>query len=138
MADFWVKTCKLNTSNMEEDFLKQLAQQLRKPEGQMAGDVVPLMNKTNAEMNLHSIEILNPQAKEHILEVGMGNGYFLKDILFKAPNIKYSAVDYSKEMVEQAKRLNKDAVDKGIADFKLGSAEKLDFEDSTFQKVLSV
>lgn len=123
---------------MEEESIRAMAQQLRKPEGDMAEQVSLKMNQLNAEMNIHAISILNPQTAENILEIGMGNGYFVKDILAKSPYIRYSGVDYSQEMIKEASLLNKESIKKGKVDFSLGTASNLDFKDNTFHKALSV
>ena len=39
------------------------------------------MNLGNKQINLNSYQLLNPKAGERLLEIGMGNGYFIPDLL---------------------------------------------------------
>lgn len=123
---------------MDEKSIKELARQLRKPEGELAEQVIRKMNESNAEMNRQTIAALDVKPRDYILEIGMGNGKHVKEILEKSANLKYSGVDYSEEMVHMAKELNQQLIRQNKVDFTLGSADKLPFRDNTFDKVITV
>lgn len=123
---------------MHEEALKEIARQLRQPHGEHATEVGDRMNKGNQEMNLLAINMLNVQANDVILEIGMGNGFFVKDILALAPAIHYIGCDFSEEMVNAAIAHNKDLIDNSQAKFFLAPADQLPFELPTFNKVLTV
>lgn len=74
---------------MTEEQLKNIALQLRKPEGDWGIEMGEKMNVGNKFINLHTIDVLNPKANDVILEIGMGNGFFVKDI-FKLE--KYNSI----------------------------------------------
>ncbi|HEY8400774.1 MAG TPA: class I SAM-dependent methyltransferase [Cytophagaceae bacterium] len=123
---------------MTEEQIKQLAAQLRKPEGEYGVQVGKQMNQGNAPMNLHTLAVLNPVEKDKILEIGMGNGYFVKNIVNLHPSIRYTGVDYSELMVEQAIQNNQQIVEEGRAEFYLGQADDLPFGDHSFNKIFTV
>ncbi len=123
---------------MDPNTLKQIAAQLRKPEGEMAAQVGEKMNEGNRLLNLRTIGRLSVASGDHILEIGMGNGSFVPVILSVAPTVRYTGCDYSPEMVGQALARNQVAVENGRARFLVGDAGSLPFPESQFDKVLTV
>jgi ubiquinone/menaquinone biosynthesis C-methylase UbiE len=123
---------------MEEENLLKMASQLRKPEGEEGIKTGVSMNQGNRFMNLQAIRILNPSPGDSILEIGMGNGMFVKDILEHDEMIRYTGFDHSALMVEEAKRINADAMAKGKADFLVGDVSTLPFPGRSFNKILTV
>lgn len=123
---------------MDEITLKLIALQLRKPEGEMGLQVAEKMNSSNALMNQWSIEQLQVSPMDNILEIGMGNGLFARDILVNDPSVRYSGCDYSETMVIEACALNKQYIENGQARFIHATADKLPFGNHTFDKVFTV
>lgn len=123
---------------MNEKLLKNIAVQLRKPQGELAVQVGEKMNVGNLQINLLTIDALDLKGSENILEIGMGNGFFVKNILLKHPNVKYSGCDYSEIMVQQAKIINAEFISAGRAQFHQTSAHELPFENATFDKVFTI
>lgn len=123
---------------MNEEELKGLAAQLRKPSGEWALRVGEFMNTGNADMNKHAIEMLNPTAGDRILEIGMGNGYFVSEILSKHEDITYAGCDYSQEMVDAATSNNVQYADEGRAEFICSDAMSMPFADGAFNKIFTV
>ena len=121
-----------------EQELRQLADQLRKPEGAYGSEVAKFMNEGNLPMNLHALAVLNPSAGESILEIGMGNGYFVKNILNLDPSIHYIGCDYSPEMVEISSENNQDFIDQGRARFFMADASEMPVEDHSIDKVITI
>ncbi len=56
------------------------------------------------DLGIIAIERLNPKKNEHILEIGCGNGMVTIELAKRIPNGKITAVEISKEMIEQAKK----------------------------------
>lgn len=123
---------------MNEEEAKALAKQLRQPEGEMGIMVGQRMNEGNQYMNLHTIEKLDPQEGENLLEIGMGNGFFVKEIVSKHPSIKYTGCDFSKLMVEESIKNNQELVTTGRVFFIHTTAESLDFEKDHFDKIFTI
>ncbi len=123
---------------MNEEAFKSIAAQLRMPHGEYGLEVGEKMNEGNLHINLNTIETLDPKANENILEIGMGNGFFVKHILSVDQSIKYSGCDFSELMVEQANKRNDEFIKSGQAKFFLANADKLPLEDKTFDKVFTI
>lgn len=121
---------------MEKDELKILAQNLANPQGEKGIEIGEMMNATNISMTLESIKTLLIEDDEHILEIGHGNAAHLKNILSRAQNLKYTGVDISETMYNEAVKLNKNF--ESQANFVLYEGKKLPFEDKTFDKIFTV
>lgn len=121
---------------MDSEKLKILARNLNSPQGEKGIEIGEMMNATNIGMTLESIKALLIEDNEHILEIGHGNAAHVKSILNKAQNVKYTGVDISETMYNEARRLNSGYKDH--ADFVLYEGEKLPFEDKTFSKIFTV
>lgn len=121
---------------MEKDELKILAQNLANPQGEKGIEIGEMMNATNISMTLESIKTLLIEDDEDILEIGHGNAGHLKMILDKAKNIRYTGIDISETMHNEARKLNKEFEIQ--ADFVLYEGKKLPFQDKTFDKIFTV
>ena len=93
---------------MEKDELKILAQNLANPHGEKGIEIGEMMNATNISMTLESIKALVIDDGQQILEIGHGNAAHLKSIMSIAKNLRYTGIDISETMHNEAKRLNKE------------------------------
>ncbi len=121
-----------------EDDIKRMAAHLRKPEGEDGIHVGELMNDGNAGINLHAIAVLHPKQGDSILEIGMGNGQFVKHIVCVDSDIYYRGIDYSDVMVEESIARNQNLKEFYDIGFELGTAHRMPYEDSSFDKVLTI
>lgn len=121
---------------MEEKDLKILAQNLANPEGETGLKVAEMMNATNIGMTVESIQTLLIEDGESILEIGHGNAAHVKSLLNLAKDLKYTGIDISETMHNEAQRLNDEF--KNQAEFVLYEGTKLPFEDQTFDKIFTV
>jgi len=120
-----------------KDF-KTIASQLRKPHGDQGTEVGKMMNKGNRLMNLAAIEQLNVELKDNILEIGMGNGIFVRDILEKDRSIRYTGCDFSETMIREAIINNRDFIKSGQASFIKANFKRLPIKNASFNKILTV
>ncbi len=115
---------------------KELAKHLKQPQGETGKEVGLQMNKGNKYICLNSYKLLKPKSEDCILEIGMGNGFYIKYLLTLADNkLQYTGVDFSPVMIEEATKLNKDFIDAGIVNFLQASIEELPFENDTFDYI---
>lgn len=114
---------------------EELARHLRKPQGDIGKEVGLQMNKGNKHMSLNAYELLSPLSESHVLEIGMGNGFFVKDMMKMAKNLRYTGVDYSDIMIEEANRINESLVEEGSVEFKFASVDNLPFTDNSFDYI---
>lgn len=127
----------MNKQPTEEELIAT-ASQLRKPEGQAGIEIGNFMNEGNLVMNLHTLAAVNPQADENILEIGMGNGAFVKNILRLDDSISYTGLDYSELMVEESIKNNQEFTAQKRAQFVHGDIQKMPFEDSSFDTIFTI
>ena len=123
---------------MDEEQLKQIASQLRKPEGEAGIKTGEWMNVGNLQMNKDVLKVLASANKENIFEVGMGNGLFVKEILKNKPLTTYTGCDFSHEMVEEAKKINAPWITREQARFIKANANSLPLGNALFDKIFTV
>ncbi len=123
---------------MEEQYAREVAAQLRKPEGVFGRQVGFNMNEGNLVINLRALDVVDAQPGERILELGMGNGAFVKQLLGEDHTIKYTGADFSELMVEEAIILNQELVDDDRARFVLSDGLTIPFRDGEFDKAFTV
>lgn len=123
---------------MDEQQLQQIAAQLRKPHGDDGIKTAEMMNKGNLHIHLNTLAILDATAGDAILEIGMGNGFFVKDILSKHTSIIYAGCDYSALMVEQAEEMNTEWTSQGRAEFIHADIAAMPFPDHKFNKIFTI
>ena len=123
---------------MDEETLKAIAGQLRQPNGEYAIQVGEKMNEGNLHINLNTFEALNLEKGDSILEIGMGNGYFVKNILSVDDSIKYTGCDFSKIMFDEACIRNEKFITSRQATFHNTDANELPFDREVFNKVFSI
>jgi ubiquinone/menaquinone biosynthesis C-methylase UbiE len=83
------------------------------------------MNKSNKDICLNSYKELNPKSNSLILELGMGNGYFINELLALNDNLKYIGLDCSQAMIDEATTLNQKLINEQKVSFVNGSIENL-------------
>ena len=72
---------------MTEDQYKEIANQLRQPRGEAGVQTGVRMNEGNALINRFAIEALDLSPGEVVLEIGMGNGFFVRELIEMAPGL---------------------------------------------------
>jgi ubiquinone/menaquinone biosynthesis C-methylase UbiE len=112
-----------------------IAQQLRKPSGEMATVVGNAMNKSNESLYDLVLDTMRLQDGESVLEIGFGNGKFFDKLFLTTPGLKITGLDYSEEMVNEAKENNSHHVEAGRLQLQQGSSDKMPFADNNFDKI---
>ncbi len=123
---------------MDEKDLKTLAEQLSCPSGDFGKRVAEMMNESNIRMTLESIVAMKIRPGDHILEIGHGNALHLKEILDAAENIRYTGLEISETMHQEAKRINQNFIKNNVAGFILYDGEKIPFEERSFDRIFTV
>jgi len=119
---------------LSENELQELAQQLRCPDGESGLKVGEMMNFTNSNIIIKTIESLNIKNDDTLLEIGPGNGGHVKDIITIAKNITYFGIDISETMVEEAENINGDLEN---VSFRLTDGEHIPFSEKHFDAVFT-
>lgn len=114
---------------------KKIAKQLRRPSGRLATYVGEQMNIGNQDLYNFTLQHIDIQNGERILEIGYGNGKFYSDIFEKSPNADISGIDYSQAMYKEAVANNKQLIQEGKLDLHYNSSDVIPYEDNIFDKV---
>ncbi len=123
---------------MDEYQLRQIAAQLRQPHGEPGVEVGQRMNVGNELINRRAIAQLAVQPGDRILELGPGNGFFVRDILAVDSTVRYVGCDLSDVMIDQANQLNAEWVRGGQAQFVLRTGSALPFADASFDTLFTI
>lgn len=115
--------------------LKELARQLRCPDGDTGIEVATVMNKTNNNIINQTINSLAIKKADSILEIGPGNGSHIAAMMKIDESISYSGIDISETMILEAKKRNTKLDN---VSFQLTDGESIPFKDNTFDKVFTV
>lgn len=126
---------------MEQQFteaqLKDLAAQLRCPQGEMGIETGLNMNTGNQAMIAATIDLLELKAGDHVLELGPGNAQHLSSLLDQYQVSSYHGLEISQTMCEQAIALNKDS-DQSKISFSCYDGLRLPFENGSFDVLFTV
>lgn len=117
---------------------EEVAKQLRKPEGENGIKVAKGMNQSNAFLYNITLENLSIKDNDHILELGFGNGFFIKNVLEKAKNITYHGIDFSKDMFNEASIINKDFIENNKAKLNLANISSIPYPNDFFDIVFTI
>jgi ubiquinone/menaquinone biosynthesis C-methylase UbiE len=117
---------------------KAIAQQLRKPEGELGKQVGVKMNEGNLPIYQFTLSALKLKPNDKILELGMGNGAFVQNILALENSVTYIGCDFSETMVEEAKQKNATVVSTGQVAFMVSSADDLPLSADDIDLIFTV
>lgn len=118
--------------------LEEVARQLRKPDGENGIKVGQGMNKSNAFIYNLTLNNINFKDNAKVLEIGFGNGAFIKDVLSKAHNINYHGIDISETMLEQANEVNQANIRNGLIKLNLANVENIPYPDNFFDIIFTI
>jgi SAM-dependent methyltransferase len=114
--------------------------QFKKPSGPWGSVAGWVMAKrpSNRERNAWTVELLQIQPEDRVLEIGFGPGLAVRAAASLAVRGFVAGVDHSAVMLRQASRLNSAAVEQGRVDLRLGSASSLPSFDAPFDVIFAV
>lgn len=114
--------------------------QFRRPTGllgRLAGWIMA-NRPSNIERNRWTVDVLNVQPSDHVLEIGFGPGLAIAQVARLAPRGRVVGIDHSALMIERASRRNRSAIQAGLVDLRMGGFELLPQLGEMFDKVFSV
>lgn len=121
-----------------KDDLEELAKQLGNPEGIIGIEVAKMMNATNIGMTKHTIESLNLDVNDVVLELGHGNCGHLSFLMNQSENLKYFGLEISELMQQEAIKSNSNYIENNSANFRLYNGTEIPFDDTSFDKIFTV
>ena len=123
---------------VSDDEEQDLDGQYRRPFGEVGRRIGREMARDHLPENLWTIEQLDPQPGDCVLEVGFGPGVAVEELLERARVGFVAGIDFSETMVEEASRRNAEAIEAGRADLRYGEAGELPFDDGSFDRAFSI
>lgn len=117
---------------------KEMASQLRQPNGARGIEVANMMNETNIRMTYHAIHRLQLREGDRILELGHGNGAHLGYLLEQREGLTYVGLDISDLMNAEAQRINRTFVVSNRASFHLYDGSHIPFPENYFDRIFTV
>lgn len=117
---------------------KEMAAQLRQPDGAKGIEVANMMNETNLRMIHHAIDRLQLREGDRVLELGHGNGAHLAYLFQQQPNLSYAGLDISTLMNQEAQRINQPLVASKQASFHLYDGLHIPFPENYFDRIFTV
>jgi ubiquinone/menaquinone biosynthesis C-methylase UbiE len=116
-------------------FMEQMVKQCRKPAGLFGTFVGMGMNRGHSRLRRWGLSHISIKPNESILDVGCGGGKGIKDLARILSSGKVYGIDYSDQMVQLARRINKRFIEKGHVEIMHGSVSSLPFTDGMFNLV---
>ena len=89
-------------------------------------------------MYLDAYRLLAFKKDDRVLEIGFGNGAFIKEVVDLTEPGNYTGIDISNTMLKTAKSRNKLLINNGKVKLVKAHAGKLPFADQSFEKVFTV
>jgi ubiquinone/menaquinone biosynthesis C-methylase UbiE len=115
-----------------------IASQFRTPSGLLGRLIGKGMARGNEPEARWTIDLLNIQPHTRVLEIGFGPGVAIQYAAERAPQGHVSGIDYSKTMVQIARKRNASAIGTGLVDLTYGDVRSLPYEDAAFDRAVTI
>jgi len=114
-----------------------LMDQFKCPTGRRGRYVAALMNRGHKPLTLWGLTHVKIEPEFVILDVGCGGGKTVSRLAQRAPRGKVFGIDYSADMVEYSKKVNKKLIAENRVEIVERSVGKMGFSDDYFDLVVS-
>jgi len=114
------------------------ARQLAHPSGFLGKLIGKGMDRDNRLLIYWTLEILDIQPDDKVLEIGFGTGLGIQKAAELASRGWVAGIDLSRTMVQEAEKLNAVSIAAGRVLLKEGTSTSLPFADDEFDKVFAV
>jgi SAM-dependent methyltransferase len=112
--------------------------QCQKPAGLLGRFVLWNMNSRHSKVTDWGLSHASINQHDTILDVGCGGGRTVSKLAALAAQGKICGVDFSKESVAFARRINKQWIDAGRVEIREASVSQLPFSENVFDLVIAV
>jgi SAM-dependent methyltransferase len=127
------------TGDNQMSFVHRIwARQLSQPAGLLGKLMGRGMAVDNRLLIEWTLEVLEIQPTDSVLEIGFGPGVSIRKAVDLASRGWVAGIELSATMVEEAKRLNAPAIAAGRAELRQGNADALPYPDDRFDRAFAV
>ena len=116
-------------------FMEKMAKQCRRPAGRLGKFLGRGMNFGHASLRRWGLGHISIEPDGIILDVGCGGGKTVQEMARVSSNGKVYGLDYSQDMVELSRKINKKFIREGRVEIRHGSVSSLPFPDGVFDLV---
>jgi len=113
-------------------FAEKFVKQCRKPSGRFGKFVGRTMNLGHNRVRHWGLSHISIEPDATILDIGCGGGKAVQELAMSTPKGKVYGIDYSEDMVQLTKKVNKALIKKGLVEIKDGTVSSLPFADNMF------
>ncbi|OIU71758.1 class I SAM-dependent methyltransferase [Rossellomorea aquimaris] len=124
--------------NLKTRFYNIIDSQYGRPTGLLGRFIGEKMIRQHQPETLWTIENLNLQENERVLEIGCGAGFALKQISSMNGGHHVTGLDLSKSLLHSAAMRNRKALKQKRIELVLGSVEELPLSEEQFSAVYSI
>ncbi|MBA7556206.1 2-methoxy-6-polyprenyl-1,4-benzoquinol methylase, mitochondrial [subsurface metagenome] len=110
-------------------FMEKMVRQCRKPTGSFGRFVGMGMNTGHGRLRRWGLSHISINLDAFILDVGCGGGKAVQELAQISSSGKVFGIDYSEEMVQLARKINKKFVENGHVEIMHGFVSSLPFTD---------
>jgi ubiquinone/menaquinone biosynthesis C-methylase UbiE len=115
--------------------MQRLLAQARKPKGLFGRFIGRGMNKGHSKLHHWGLSHVSINPDAIVLDVGCGGGKVVQKLARFSSRGKVFGIDYSEDMVQLARKINKKFIENKHVDIMHGSVSSLPFTDGTFNLV---
>ena len=115
-----------------------IAKQAGHPSGLLGRFIGWVMSHETADANAKTLDLLNVQPVDHVLEVGFGHGRTIARAVALTPRGQVTGVEVSEQMVEMATAFNTEEVHEGRVTLQRTDGTHVPFPDGSFDRAYSV
>ncbi|MEM9363000.1 MAG: class I SAM-dependent methyltransferase [Bacteroidota bacterium] len=118
--------------------LLSLLQKFRSAEGVLGKDLGHLLYDGNKSMFQDSLDLLDIQKKNRILEIWPGHCAHLPQVMKQASGLRYFGLDISQTMIENAKKINGISVSGRKALFRSHDGVNIPYVNEFFDRIVTI
>jgi len=120
------------------DLLNTIGRQLQHPKGLFGKALFTWMTKTTIAHGHWTLDLMDVQPDDHILEVGFGNGSNISLLVQRASKGYVAGAEISETAIEMASKRNAKAIAEGRVKLHLAAGGALPLDDGTFDKACTI
>jgi ubiquinone/menaquinone biosynthesis C-methylase UbiE len=119
-------------------FERLVARQVRHPSGIFSGYVARQMNRTNADMNKTTVQLLEIKPTDRVLEIGFGGGGALDEMTELVERGLLAGIEVSDAVLKRGRKRFSNIISQGKMELKKGSSAKIPYEHGFFDKACAI